>query len=372
MNRLGQYCTLTTWGESHGDAIGGVIDGLPAGLVINMDVIHADMQRRRPGQRKDVSARKESDQLTIHSGVYLGKTTGAPLSFSIVNQDVRSQDYPQKLIRPGHADATYLAKYGHYDPRGGGRSSARETAIRVAAASMIKQLLKPLGIDVWAYLCQVGPLHMSVLQQRPQDAQDALINGSFPCPDQKLSQDMQNHIQSLKEVGNSCGGCVGFVISGLPKGLGEPVYDKFEARLAQSMLSIPASKGFDIGQGFGAAAMTGLAHNDSPNEHDGFDSNAAGGLLGGITNGDPVYGRVAFKPTSSIRLSQRTIDYDAKPTQLVLQGRHDPCVAVRATVVVEAMCWLTIIDLLQPYWQQQSMQKMLDQHSTAVSQEGSL
>lgn len=350
MNGFGRHFILTTWGESHGDAIGGVIDGMPSGITLDMSVIAKDMARRAPGRRTDVSLRQEQDEVVILSGVYQGKTTGAPLSFSINNQDARSKDYHALPMRPGHADITYAQKYGHYDPRGGGRASARETAVRVAAASMAKQAMAFLKIQVHTYLCQVGTISMPLITQWSSSLRPALSNDEFPCSDPVLAAKMQDYIRAKKKQGDSCGGVVGFIMHGVPKGLGEPVYHKFEALLANAMMSIPASKGFDIGEGFEAASMCGSDHNDVPNAHGGFDSNHAGGLLGGITTGQTIYGRVAFKPTSSIAQPQQTIDQQHQPVIMAIQGRHDPCVAIRATVVVEAMCWLTLMDYLQPSW----------------------
>lgn len=346
-NSFGQHFKITTWGESHGPAIGVVIDGCPAGLALDLTEIQAQLDQRRPGNTAHTSPRNEADQVQLLSGLFEGKTTGAPISLLINNQDARPQDYTEleQILRPGHANYTYLEKYGIFDHRGGGRASARETACRVAAGAIANQLLtRHSNIQIHAYLQAVGP-HSC---QHPW--LDPIPNGGLTCPDAKTAQKIQQLLAQTSQQGNSLGGCVGFVATGLPVGLGEPVYDKLEACLAHAMLSIPASKGFEIGQGFASSQMLGSEHNDGfTSDTDGqpeLTSNNAGGTLGGISSGQPLWGRVAFKPTSSIKQPQATTDTNGNPHTLSLssRARHDPCVAIRAVPVVKAMCALVLAD----------------------------
>lgn len=343
---FGSIFRITTWGESHGPAIGVVIDGCPAGLELSVDDLMIDLQRRSPGQSELTSPRKEADLPEILSGVFKGVTTGAPISILIRNQDHDWGAYQtlENLFRPGHAGFTYLAKYGIYDHRGGGRASARETACRVAAGAVAKKLLQQWGISCYAYLVQLGSIKAYNLSEVHRTYESVVY-----CPDRRASEEMIQALASVKEEGDSLGGVVEFQAEGLPIGLGDPVYSKLEAKLADAMLSIPAAKGFEIGEGFKAAQMRGSDHNDLFNAAEGHiqpTSNHAGGLLGGISTGLPILGKVAFKPTSSIRKSQQTVTLQGEKTTLTLskESRHDPCVAIRAVPVVEAMLALVLID----------------------------
>jgi chorismate synthase len=322
-NSFGQLLRITTWGESHGKAIGLVIDGCPAGIAITEEDINHALLRRAPGRSDLTSPRKEPDCAQLYSGVYEGVTTGTPISIIIPNHDADSSPYEamQDVLRPGHAQFTYMEKYGVFDYRGGGRASARETACRVAAGVLAMKILATANITVQAYLSQVGDQHG------------------------------EDKIREVKDAGDSIGGVVSFVATGLSVGLGDPVYAKLEACLASAMLSIPASKGFEIGDGFAAAALLGSEHNDAFMAEQGRIStvtNHAGGVLGGISTGMPLVGRVAFKPTSSIRHPQASVNQrgEASTFQFPETARHDPCVALRAVPVVEAMCALVLADAL--------------------------
>ncbi|MCH9612785.1 MAG: Chorismate synthase [Chlamydiia bacterium] len=352
-NSFGTLFRLTTWGESHGSAIGGVVDGCPSGIEISEKEIQAALDERRPGTSNLVSPRKEPDRVEILSGVYEGVTTGAPISLLIRNVNQHPKDYSnlKTLYRPGHASYTYHQKYGHFDHRGGGRSSGRETAVRVAAGAIARKFLQLYQVDACAYLSQVGDFRFD--QPLPLEKLRSQRNASqVKCPDPHVSDQMEALITEVLEEGDSIGGIVECVTSSLPVGLGEPVYQKLEARLADSMLSIPASKGFEIGAGFSGAMMRGSEHNDL------FDidergkvvthTNNGGGTLGGISNGMPLSFRVAFKPPSSIKKRQKTLDHDGKKVEMELtkSSRHDPCIAIRACVVVEAMTLLTLADLI--------------------------
>lgn len=322
-NELGTYFKIKTWGESHGAAIGVVIDGCPANLPLSLEAIEQDLARRAPGKSPYTSPRKEPDRPEILSGVYQGKTTGAPISILIKNKDVRSSAYRplEGIFRPGHASYTYHHKYGHFDPRGGGRASARETAARVAAGSIAKQFLHVHGITFSSTLVSIGGIST------------------------KEEKKIEALLQVVLKEGDSVGGVVELSIFGLPPGLGDPQYGKIDALLAHAMLSIPASKGFEIGRGFLASTMRGQEHND-PMSHQGFEKNDAGGILGGISTGEIVTCRVAFKPTSSIKIPQKTVNYEGEEVihRLPEGSRHDPCVAIRATPVVEAMGALVVAD----------------------------
>ncbi len=345
---FGSLFRVTTWGESHGPAIGAVIDGCPSGLDLSVDDLLLDLHRRSPGHGPLTSPRKESDIPEILSGVFQGKTTGAPISILIRNHDHDSAAYQplEKIIRPGHASFTYLEKYGHFDPRGGGRSSGRETACRVAAGAVAKQFLHQWNITCHAYLVQMGSLRAADLSQLHKTYESPVY-----CPDAQISEQMVQLLTHVKKEGDSIGGTVEFYTSCLPIGLGDPVYEKLEANLAKAMLSLPATKGFEIGEGFRAAEMRGSEHNDSFVVKSGViepGSNHAGGTLGGISTGLPLRGRVVFKPTSSIQKLQETVKADGTPTlfQLSEKARHDPCVAIRAVPVVEAMVALVLADAL--------------------------
>jgi chorismate synthase len=353
-NRFGNIFTITTWGESHGKAIGVVIDGCPAGLAVDEALINAALKRRAPGQHACTSPRKETDQAEILSGVFEGRTTGAPLSIIIYNKDQDSSKYePIKgALRPGHANYTYLEKYGIFDYRGGGRSSARETACRVAAGAVAQKLLEHAGIETLAFLSQVGPHRAHVdLNATPAALRQTVTASALFCPDPLAEQQMVQAITQAKAEGDSLGGCVAFIAHPLPAGLGDPVYHKLEAQLAQAMLSIPATKGFEIGSGFHAVQMRGSEHNDQFQLQNGqiqTATNFAGGTLGGISTGMPLHGSVAFKPTSSIMKPQKTLSTQGTEMQFALPegSRHDPCVAIRAVPVVEAMLMLTLADAL--------------------------
>lgn len=352
-NSFGKMFRITSWGESHGKAIGVVIDGCPAGLAITPEEINLELARRNPGKNPYTSPRNEPDQAEIYSGIFEGKTTGAPISLIIPNRDADSSKYEpiKHLLRPGHANSTYLAKYGIYDYNGGGRASARETACRVAAGAIAKKLLRLYGIIPFAYIKEIGGLQATIdpiwMQQNPQ----CIYNDPLFCPDQKASKEMMAKIETAIQSNDSLGGVVELYIDSLPAGLGDPIYEKMEASLASAMMSIPASKGFEIGHGFHAARMFGSTHNDlffNDGDQVRTATNYSGGILGGITNGMPLIARVAFKPTSSIKQPQETVDFDGKPATFKLPegSRHDPCVAIRAVPVVEAMAALVLADAL--------------------------
>jgi chorismate synthase len=345
-NSFGQLFKITTWGESHGPSIGVLIDGCPPGIEININEIATLLKKRAPGGNLYVTPRNESDMPQILSGVFNGCSTGAPISILIENQDSDSSKYEvnKDILKPGHAQFTYLSKYGNFDYRGGGRASARETACRVAAAAIAKSILKQAGIETYAYLCQVGSIEAG-----EEFSYHYLQNSQLFCPNAAFEESVVECIQTLKDAGDSIGGVVQFVANGLPVGLGDPIYQKLEADLASGMMSIPASKGFEIGSGFLAAQMKGSIHNDAyiqVGEKVKTKTNHAGGILAGITNGMPIFGRVAFKPTSSIAIPQESLSLEGKKTTFKLAdgSRHDPCVAIRAVAVVDAMCALSLVD----------------------------
>jgi len=349
-NRFGNIFSITTWGESHGKAVGVVIDGCPAGLELSEADINKEMRRRAPGKTPYTTPRKEDDTVEILSGIFEGQTTGAPIMISIKNADADPTKYEtiKEMYRPGHANFTYLEKYGIFDHRGGGRASARETACRVAAGAVAKKILAHYGITFFAYIIQIGSTKAVIPKGDVSQLKE--IDPIF-CPDTTSSKHMQEAILKAKNDGDSLGGIVEFQSLGLPSGLGDPVYEKIEANLAKAMMSIPASKGFEMGSGFNAVTMLGSEHNDEffeKNDKIYTKTNHAGGLLGGITTGMPLVGRVAFKPTSSIMKPQNTIDIHGKKVDFILpQGsRHDPCVAIRAVPVVEAMGAIVLADSL--------------------------
>lgn len=368
-NSFGQLFKITTWGESHGKAIGVVIDGCPAGVSLSSADINDELFLRAPGKNSYTTTRQEKDCAEIYSGIYEGKTTGAPISIIIMNTDADSSKYEpiKDILRPGHANFTYFTKYGIYDHRGGGRASARETACRVAAGAVAKKILDIFSIKTCAYLTTVGNIHATIMENNLDKLKSSIYNNPIFCPDIEASELMMNAISSAKASGDSLGGIVTFIATGLPIGLGDPVYEKLEANLAKAMLSLPATKGFEIGEGFQSAQMTGSMHNDlfiKSNEMTQINcsatiqndstaniqtqTNHAGGILGGISTGMPLKGRVAFKPTSSIAKPQQTLDMHGKPTTFTLPpgSRHDPCVAIRAVPIVEAMCALVLVDAL--------------------------
>lgn len=350
-NSFGDIFRITTWGESHGKAIGVVIDGCPSGLEIQEDEINTVLERRAPGKAY-TTPRVETDLAQIYSGVFEGKTTGTPISIIIQNKDADSSQYAsiKNLLRPGHANYTYIEKYGIFDYRGGGRASARETACRVAAGAIASKILRHYGIQITAYIKSVGDVTAQNFPESISDLQTATLNSPLSCPDQKACENMRAAIQKASEEGDSLGGVIEFRVEGLPAGLGDPVYEKLEANLAKAMLGLPATKGFEIGEGFAAAVMHGSTHNDAFVNDNGVktQTNRAGGILGGISTGMPLLGRVAFKPTSSIKKEQQTVDLSGKAATFKLpeNARHDPCVAIRAVPIVEAMCALVLVDAL--------------------------
>lgn len=340
-NTHGTVFRLTTFGESHGTAIGGVVDGCPPRLPIDEEAIARDMQRRRPGTSKHITQRQESDRVQLLSGVFQGKSTGTPIAILIPNEDAKSKDYAnlENVFRPGHADFTYQQKYGIRDHRGGGRSSARETAARVAAGAIARILLATHGIVVRGYLAQLEDIVIPF-----KSWEDTAANPFFAA-DNSASEQLAERITALRRAGDSCGAVVQVEAAGVPAGLGEPVFDRLDADIAKAMMSINAVKGVELGSGFAAAAMRGSAHNDALTPQ-GFVSNHAGGVLGGISSGQVIRVRLAVKPTSSLPQPQDTITRSGEATQVSTSGRHDPCVGIRAVPVAEAMLCLTLADHL--------------------------
>jgi chorismate synthase len=348
-NTFGSAFRITTFGESHGKAIGVIIDGCPAGLDIDETFIQSELDRRRPGQSKIVTQRDESDTAQILSGVFEGKSTGHPISIVIYNEDQRSKDYSHiaDKYRPSHADYTYQMKYGVRDYRGGGRSSARETAARVAAGAVAKMLLRTAGIEVNAYVSQVGTL------KTPKSYKELDFNEieSTPvrCPDLETAKKMIELIQEVKKSGDTIGGIVTGVVKGCPVGLGEPAFDKLHADLAKAMLSINAAKGFEYGSGFEGIELRGSAHNDAFYTEGGVvktRTNHSGGVQGGISNGEDIYFKVAFKPVATIIMAQESVNQTLESVEVTGRGRHDPCVLPRAVPIVEAMTALVLADHL--------------------------
>ena len=341
-NSFGRLFKLTSFGESHGEAIGGVIDGCPSGLELDFEAIDFEMNRRRPGQSSITTSRLEPDQVKFLSGIFEGKTTGTPIGFIIDNKDQRSEDYSEikKAYRPSHADFTYQKKYGHRDYRGGGRSSARETSCRVVAGAIAKQLLTDLRIN--AFVSSVG----DVFIDKPYQELDLskTESNAVRCPDPSSAKKMIDKIESIKQSGDTTGGTITCVIQNVPIGLGEPVFDKLHAQLAKAMLSINAVKGFEYGSGFCGAQMTGSEHNDQFQKDGTTRTNLSGGIQGGISNGMDIYFRVAFKPVATLMQEQETIDNDGNKIKIKGKGRHDPCVVPRAVPIVEAMSALVLAD----------------------------
>ena len=347
MNSFGQLLRLTTFGESHGVAIGGVLDGFPAGVVIDEGFIRGEMQRRRPGQSRITTQRNEQDEVRFLSGIFEGRSTGTPIAFVIVNGNSHSDDYDnlRDTFRPSHADFVYDRKYGIRDHRGGGRSSARETAVRVCAGALAKLALKQLGISVQAYTSQVGDIVLGgdYSQYDLSLAESNVVR----CPDEEKAREMEQLIIEVKRDGDTVGGVVSCVVKGVPVGLGEPLYDKLSSSLAHAMLSINAAKGFDYGNGFAAAGGRGSQENDIFYNNGGAiatRTNNSGGIQGGISNGNDIYFRVAFKPVATLLKEQSTVNKDSVETTLLARGRHDPCVVPRAVPVVEAMAALVVLD----------------------------
>lgn len=348
MNTYGKAFRITTFGESHGTAIGVTIDGCPPNLELDIDFIQQELNRRRPGQSKIVTQRKEPDQVQIVSGIFEGKTTGTPLTLLIWNQDAKSKDYSHiaTKFRPSHADFTYQQKYGIRDYRGGGRSSARETAARVAAGAIAKQFLAQQGINITAYTSQVGQIKLTTPYKQLDF--NNIEQNDVRCPDPALADQMIERIKEVRKQGDTIGGVVSAVIENTPVGLGEPVFDKLHAELGKAMLSINAVKGFEYGSGFDGVEMLGSAHNDLIFKDEQGDthtqSNYSGGIQGGISNGEDIYFRVAFKPVATLMRDQDSINTEGEAVTVQGKGRHDPCVVPRAVVIVEAMAALVLLD----------------------------
>ena len=343
-NSFGKIFKLTTFGESHGPCIGGIIDGCPSNIKIDESIIQHDLDRRKPGQSKIVTQRKEDDQVEILSGIFEGKTTGTPIGFMIKNKDQKSKDYDhiKDIYRPSHADFVYEKKYGNRDYRGGGRSSARETACRVVAGSIAKQILK--NIKITAFVKSVGSVFLngSYKNYNLKDAENNMVR----CPDKNVAKKMEKLIIETRKRGDTIGGVVSCVITGSPVGLGEPVFDKLHAELGKAMLSINAVKGFEFGSGFNGTKMYGSEHNDQFVPEGKTVTNFSGGIQGGISNGMDIFFNVAFKPVATIMKSQKTINNDGDEKEMKGKGRHDPCVVPRAVPIVESMAALVILDNL--------------------------
>ena len=346
MNTFGKNFTLTTFGESHGAAIGGVVDGMPAGIDIDLDFIQSELNRRRPGQSKITTSRQEADQVELLSGVFEGKSTGCPIGFIVRNENQHSQDYEnlRTVFRPSHADFTYYSKYGIRDHRGGGRSSARITISRVVAGALAKLALRQLGISIQAYTSQVGDISLD----RDYTKYDLSLTESnaVRCPDAKKAAAMEQLITEVKAEGDTIGGVITCIVKGCPVGLGEPEFGKLHAELGAAMLSINAVKGFEYGDGFDGVNRRGSEVNDRFVGGPTITTltNHSGGIQGGISNGQDIYFRVAFKPVATLLRPQETVDMEGNPTTLTARGRHDPCVLPRAVPVVEAMAAIVILD----------------------------
>ena len=347
-NTFGKIFQISTWGESHGPAVGVSIDGCPAGIAINPDEIQLELDRRRPGQSEITTPRSEEDRVEVLSGVFEGLSTGAPILLMVRNKDARSEayDHLKDVYRPSHADYTYQAKYGHRDHRGGGRSSARETIGRVAAGAIARRILADAAdVEIIAYVRRIHDIEAVI--ESSKVTRDEVESNPVRCPDQGAAEQMVERIKALRKEGDSAGGIVEMVARGLPVGLGEPVFDRLEADLAKAMLSLPATKGFEVGSGFAGTFQTGSAHNDAF-YRDGDDvrtrSNNSGGVQGGISNGEDLLCRIAFKPTATINKEQETVSTSGEETTLRAKGRHDPCVLPRAVPIVEAMAALVLVD----------------------------
>ncbi|MDD1612124.1 MAG: chorismate synthase [Methylococcaceae bacterium] len=339
-NTFGKLFTVTTFGESHGPALGCIVDGCPPGLELTETDIQLDLDRRKPGTSRYTTQRREADEVKILSGVFEGRTTGTPIGLLIENIDQRSKDYTKiaESFRPGHADYTYQHKYGFRDYRGGGRSSARETAMRVAAAAIAKKYLKEkAGIEIRGYLAQLGPIRIDKLDW-------SVVNTNpFFCPDADRVAELEKYMDALRKEGESIGARINVVATNVPPGLGEPIFDRLDADLAHALMSINAVKGVEVGDGFACIESKGTQFRDEITP-DGFLSNHAGGVLGGISSGQDVVASIALKPTSSLRLPGRSINVRGEPIEVVTEGRHDPCVGIRATPIAEAMMAIVIMD----------------------------
>ena len=339
-NSFGKLFTVTSFGESHGPALGCIIDGCPPGLELSEADMQRDLDRRKPGTSRHTTQRREADEVRILSGVFEGKTTGTPIGLLIENTDQRSKDYSKisEQFRPAHADYTYMHKYGVRDYRGGGRSSARETAMRVAAGAVARKFLEQrLGIRIRGYLSQLGPIKAEKLDW------DQVHQNPFFCPDADKVPEMEAYMDALRKEGDSIGARINVVADGVPPGLGEPIFDRLDADLAHALMSINAVKGVEIGAGFDCIDQKGTEHRDEMTP-EGFVSNNAGGVLGGISSGQPIVASIALKPTSSLRLSGRSIDVNGDPCEVITTGRHDPCVGIRATPIAEAMMAIVLMD----------------------------
>ncbi|SHA17454.1 Chorismate synthase [Bathymodiolus thermophilus thioautotrophic gill symbiont] len=339
-NSIGKLFTITTAGESHGEALVGIVDGCPPGMALNEADLQDDLDLRKPGTSRHTTQRREADLVKILSGTFEGKTTGTPIALIIQNTDHRSKDYSNiaHSFRPGHADYTYQQKYGIRDYRGGGRSSARETAMRVACGGIAKKYLKQaFGIEIKGYLAQLGAIKIETLDWRE------VHNNPFFCPDASKVSELEDYMDALRKSGDSIGARINVVATNMPVGLGEPIFDRLEADVAHSMMSINAVKGVEIGAGFGVVTQKGTEHRDTITAQ-GFESNNAGGTLGGISSGQDLLVSIALKPTSSLRLPIDSIDKDGVSMEVITKGRHDPCVGIRATPIAEAMLAITLMD----------------------------
>ena len=347
-NTFGKIFQISTWGESHGPAVGVTIDGCPAGVPIDEEAIQAELDRRRPGQSDITTPRSEDDRLEVLSGVFEGISTGAPILLMVRNKDARPQayDHLKDVYRPSHADYTYQVKYGHRDHRGGGRSSARETIGRVAAGAIARRILADsAGVELVAYVRRIHDIEAAI--DAASVTRAAVESNAVRCPDSAAAEKMIERIKQLRKEGDSAGGLVELVARGLPVGLGEPVFDRLEADLAKAMLSLPATKGFEVGSGFDGTRLTGSAHNDAfymAGDEVRTRSNNSGGVQGGISNGEDLVCRIAFKPTATINKEQETVSTSGEETVLKARGRHDPCVLPRAVPIVEAMAALVLVD----------------------------
>lgn len=339
-NTFGTLFTVTSFGESHGPALGAIVDGCPPGMALSEADLQHDLDRRKPGTSRHTTQRRESDAVQILSGVFEGKTTGTPIGLLIHNEDQRSKDYSKIMdrFRPGHADYTYQQKYGIRDYRGGGRSSARETALRVAAGAIAKKYLRErYGVEIRGYLAQLGPIRPAAFDWAEVD------NNAFFCPDAAKVAELEAYMDALRKEGDSIGARINVAATGVPPGWGEPVFDRLDADIAKALMSINAVKGVEIGAGFAAVEQKGTAHRDEIIPA-GFLSNNAGGILGGISTGQDILCSIALKPTSSIRLPGRTVNIRGEPVEVITTGRHDPCVGIRATPIAEAMLALVLMD----------------------------
>ncbi|MFZ4581921.1 MAG: chorismate synthase [Paludibacter sp.] len=347
-NTIGKLFTFTSFGESHGKGIGGIIDGCPAGIIVDEQYVQSELDRRKPGQSSIATPRKEDDKVEFLSGIFEGKTTGAPIAFIIWNQNQHSKDYDhlKDIYRPSHADFTYQQKYGVRDHRGGGRSSARETASLIVAGAIAKLALSQHGVSIHAYTSQVGPIAMTQTIDTVDLQQ--IESNIVRCPQPDIAEKMISYIQELKKEGDSTGGIISCIVNGVSVGLGEPIFDKLQARLAAAMMSINASHGFDYGRGFEGVSLKGSEMNDAfvkNGDKITTRTNNSGGIQGGISNGEAIYFRVLFKPVATISKKQDTVDIHINEVELEARGRHDPCVLPRAVPIVEAMAAITLLDL---------------------------